>query len=77
MVEHGGRHLVGGPFGRPRANTWVDVHVRVVDLLIAFFTAAAIFAFIPGPGILYGAAQTSAGGRTVGLLGTLGLALGG
>ena len=47
------------------------------DLLIAFFTAAAIFAFIPGPGMLYAAAQTMAGGRTMGLLGTLGLALGG
>jgi threonine/homoserine/homoserine lactone efflux protein len=47
------------------------------DLLIAFFTAAAIFAFIPGPGILYAAAQTMAGGRSAGLLGTVGLALGG
>lgn len=47
------------------------------DLLIAFFTAAAIFAFMPGPGILYAAAQAMAGGRTAGLLGTLGLALGG
>jgi len=47
------------------------------DLLIAFFTAAAIFAFIPGPGMLYAAAQTMAGGRAIGLLGTLGLALGG
>jgi hypothetical protein len=47
------------------------------DLLIAFFTAAATFAFIPGPGILYEAAQAMAGGRTVGRLGTLGLAHGG
>ena len=47
------------------------------DLLVAFLTAAAIFAFIPGPGILYAAAQTLSGGRTIGLLGTLGLALGG
>ncbi len=47
------------------------------ELLIAFFTAAAIFAFIPGPGLLYAAAQTMAGGRAVGLLGTLGLAIGG
>ena len=47
------------------------------DLLIAFFTAAAIFAFIPGPGLFYAAAQTLAGGRTAGLLGTLGLAVGG
>jgi threonine/homoserine/homoserine lactone efflux protein len=47
------------------------------DLLIAFFTAAAIFAFIPGPGMFYAAARAMAGGRRVGLLGTLGLALGG
>ena len=47
------------------------------DLIIAFFTAAAIFAFIPGPGLLYAAAQTLAGGRTIGLLGAAGLALGG
>ena len=47
------------------------------NVLIAFFTAAAIFAFIPGPGILYAAAQTMAGGRAVGFAGTLGLALGG
>jgi threonine/homoserine/homoserine lactone efflux protein len=37
------------------------------DLLVAFFTAAAIFAFIPGPGMIYAAAQTMAGGRTLGL----------
>jgi threonine/homoserine/homoserine lactone efflux protein len=47
------------------------------DLLIAFFTAAAIFAFIPGPGMFYAAARAMAGGRRVGLMGTLGLALGG
>jgi threonine/homoserine/homoserine lactone efflux protein len=47
------------------------------ELLLAFFTAAAIFAFIPGPGILYAAAQAMAGGRSVGLMGILGLALGG
>jgi len=47
------------------------------DLLVAFFTAAVIFAFIPGPGMIYAAAQTMAGGRSVGLLGTLGLSIGG
>lgn len=47
------------------------------DLLIAFFTAAAIFAFVPGPGMFYAAARATAGERRVGLLGTLGLALGG
>ena len=47
------------------------------DVLIAFFTAAAIFAFLPGPDILYATAQTMAGGRAEGFSGTLGLALGG
>ena len=47
------------------------------DLILAFFTAAAIFAFIPGPGMLYAAAQAMAGGRRIGLLGVSGLALGG
>ena len=41
------------------------------------FVAAALFAFIPGPGLLYAAAQAMAIGRTIGLLGTLGSALGG
>jgi threonine/homoserine/homoserine lactone efflux protein len=45
--------------------------------MLAFIVAAAVFAFIPGPGILYVAAQTLAGGRRVGLWGVLGLALGG
>ena len=30
------------------------------DTLIAFFTATAIFAFIPGPGLLYAAAPARA-----------------
>lgn len=47
------------------------------ETLLAFLTAAAIFAFVPGPGILYAAAQTMAGGRAAGLMGTLGLATGG
>lgn len=47
------------------------------QLLLAFFAAAAIFAFIPGPGLIYAAAQAMAGGRSVSLMGTLGLALGG
>ena len=46
------------------------------DVLIAFFSAAAIFAFIPGPGILYAAAQTMAGCRPVGFAGALGLVFG-
>ena len=36
------------------------------DLLIPFFLASAIFACIPGPGLLYAAAQTLALGRRAG-----------
>jgi threonine/homoserine/homoserine lactone efflux protein len=47
------------------------------DHLIAFLVATAIFAAIPGPGILYTAAQTLARGRVGGLMAALGLHLGG
>ena len=45
------------------------------DHLIAFLVAAAIFAAIPGPGILYTAAQTLARGRAGGLMIDLGIRL--
>jgi threonine/homoserine/homoserine lactone efflux protein len=47
------------------------------DHLVAFLVATAIFAAIPGPGILYTAAQTLARGRVGGLMAALGLHLGG
>jgi threonine/homoserine/homoserine lactone efflux protein len=47
------------------------------ELLIAFFLTTAIFAFIPGPAMLYAAAQTLARGRRPGLMAALGLHLGG
>lgn len=47
------------------------------ELLIAFIATAAIFAFIPGPAMLYAAAQTMARGRWSGLMATLGIHLGG
>jgi threonine/homoserine/homoserine lactone efflux protein len=47
------------------------------DHFIAFLIATAIFAAIPGPGILYTAAQTLARGRVGGLMAALGLHLGG
>jgi threonine/homoserine/homoserine lactone efflux protein len=46
------------------------------DLLLAFFVTTAIFAYIPGPAMLYAAARTMAGGRTAGLMATLGIHLG-
>lgn len=48
-----------------------------LDLLIAFFAATAVFAYMPGPGMLYTSAQTLASGRRAGLLAAAGLHLGG
>ncbi|WP_237154270.1 LysE family translocator [Oryzibacter oryziterrae] len=47
------------------------------DLLLAFFVATFLFAYIPGPAMLYAAAQTLARGRRAGLMAELGLHLGG
>lgn len=47
------------------------------ELLVAFVLAAGIFAYMPGPALLYAAAQTIARGRRAGLLAALGLHVGG
>ena len=47
------------------------------ELLIPFFVATAIFACIPGPGLLYAAARTISHGRQAGWLAAVGLHLGG
>ena len=47
------------------------------DLLIPFFVATLIFACVPGPGMLYAAAQTIAGGHRSGWLSAAGLHIGG
>jgi len=46
------------------------------DLLVAFFVTTAIFAYIPGPAMLYAAAQTVARGRRSGFNAVLGIHLG-
>jgi threonine/homoserine/homoserine lactone efflux protein len=46
------------------------------ELLITFFVTTALFAYIPGPAMLYAAAQTLARGRKAGLLAALGIHLG-
>lgn len=46
------------------------------ELLIAFFVTTAVFAYIPGPAMLYAAAQTLARGRRGGLMATLGIHMG-
>lgn len=48
-----------------------------IEILIAFLAATSVFAYMPGPGTLYTAAQTIARGRRAGLMATLGLHLGG
>ncbi|WP_275788304.1 LysE family translocator [Pararhizobium gei] len=46
------------------------------ELLLTFFVTTAIFAYIPGPAMLYAAAQTMAHGRRGGMLASLGIHLG-
>jgi threonine/homoserine/homoserine lactone efflux protein len=48
-----------------------------VDLLLTFIVTTAIFAFVPGPAMLYAAARTLAGGRVAGFMASLGIHLGG
>jgi threonine/homoserine/homoserine lactone efflux protein len=48
-----------------------------IELLIAFFVTTAIFAFVPGPAMLYVAARTMAGGFRSGMMSVLGIHLGG
>ncbi|MBB3999080.1 LysE family translocator [Aureimonas pseudogalii] len=47
-----------------------------LEILLAFFVMTALFSFIPGPGMLYAAARTMAGGRRSGLMAVLGMHLG-
>ncbi len=47
-----------------------------IDILIAFFITTAVFAFIPGPAMLYVAARTLAADRRAGLMATLGIHVG-
>ncbi|MGF1477599.1 MAG: LysE family translocator [Geminicoccaceae bacterium] len=47
------------------------------DLLIPFFVASLIFAFVPGPGMLYAVAQTLARGRRAGWWSALGFHIAG
>jgi threonine/homoserine/homoserine lactone efflux protein len=46
------------------------------ELFLVFLATTAIFAFLPGPAMLYAAAQTMARGRRSGLMASLGIHLG-
>lgn len=47
------------------------------EILLTFFVSTLLFAYMPGPALLYTAAQTLARGRTAGLMAALGIHLGG
>lgn len=47
-----------------------------LELLAPFFVATAVFAYFPGPALLYTAAQTLGRGRRAGLMAALGIHLG-
>ncbi|MBB3964757.1 threonine/homoserine/homoserine lactone efflux protein [Rhizobium metallidurans] len=51
-------------------------HMPSTELLITFFVTTALFAYIPGPAMLYAAAQTLARGRRAGFMATLGIHIG-
>jgi threonine/homoserine/homoserine lactone efflux protein len=46
------------------------------DILLAFAAATAVFAYMPGPALLYTAAQTLARGRKAGFMAVLGIHIG-
>ncbi len=47
------------------------------ELLLAFLAATAVFAYMPGPAMIYTSAQTLARGRRAGFMAALGIHLGG
>jgi threonine/homoserine/homoserine lactone efflux protein len=47
-----------------------------IDILLAFAAATAVFAYFPGPALLYTAAQTLARGRRAGFMAALGIHIG-
>ena len=48
-----------------------------IDVLLTFLLATSAFAFMPGPAMIYVAAQTMARGRLAGWMAALGVSLGG
>lgn len=47
------------------------------EILLAFLAATSVFAYMPGPAMLYTTAQTLARGRRAGLMAALGIHIGG
>src|SRR5258708_21950394 len=65
-------------FASPRAKqNGETTYMPSLDHLLPFIAATLVFAYIPGPAILYTAAQTLARGRAGGLMAALGIHVGG
>lgn len=47
-----------------------------LEILFAFVITTTVFAFVPGPAMLYAAARTMAGGRRAGFMAVLGIHIG-
>lgn len=48
-----------------------------IPILVSFFLATAVFAYVPGPATLYAAAQTLGAGKRAGWMAALGIHVGG
>lgn len=55
----------------------LDIAMPSLDIMIAFIAATAVFAYMPGPAMLYAAAQTMARGHKAGWLAAFGIHIGG
>ncbi len=56
---------------------WGNITVPAWEHLLPFFTATIVFAALPGPALVYAAAQTMARGRRGGFMAAFGLHIGG
>lgn len=54
-----------------------EIEMPSIEILIAFFITTTMFAYIPGPAMIYVSAQTLARGQKAGLMASLGIHLGG
>ena len=54
-----------------------NVNMPSCEIMIAFFLATAVFAYMPGPSTMYAAAQKIARGRRAGWMASLGIHAGG
>lgn len=76
MPLNSGRCICYAPECRVDAHFTGTEQMPSAELLISFFITTTLFAYLPGPAMLYAAAQTMARGRRAGLMAALGIHLG-